>query len=537
MNAKPVCNVSALLVCSLSVVLGLSAQTVDLLKRYPTRLTEGDPAADRARPWEFSEADIFRLSRFQLEMGNKLRLETGPADVGIGHCKDGAVWAVLIPREGGKLTNQAATNGETISHVWLRFHPGEIERLFPAATVIGDGASALAAQMRIIAGAKFSSSWHAGMNAMIPEPKDLTVDVDTQGGPRRFFTVDTQAQKAEYVAAFARQFVKAPPRLSPALAEETFDKLWQAFDRDYAMFVLRPEVDWTRLRDQYRPRAVAAKSAYELAGICAEMLRPLRDLHIWLQVAGADVPVFNRPRASNSNPSAHQGIVGRLNNAGRDLEWAVTDDKIGFIAIYGWNSADLPNRFQEVLEEMRDTRGLIVDVRLNGGGSEDQAMAVAARFVPKPFVYAYSRFRNGPAHTNLTEKSSRTVSPRGPWRYNRPVVLLIGQKCMSSNESFIAMMSGDPDLTTIGDHTCGSSGNSRQLKLPLDITVSIPRWIDYLPDGTPLDERGFQPQIQFKPEPGAFEGKRDDLLKAALERLKKAPLPEKPIAGPAVGSE
>ena len=36
---------------------------------------------------------------------------------------------------------------------------------------------------------------------MIPEPKDMTVDVDTKDGPRRFFVVDTEARTAEYVAA------------------------------------------------------------------------------------------------------------------------------------------------------------------------------------------------------------------------------------------------------------------------------------------------------------------------------------------------
>ncbi len=174
-------------------------------------------------------------------------------------------------------------------------------------------------------------------------------------------------------------------------------------------------------------------------------------------------------------------------------------------------------------------------MRLNGGGDEPTAGKVAGRFLQKEFVYSCSQYRNGPSHTDLTEKYERKVSPRGPWRYNRPVVLLIGQKCMSSNESFIAMMSGDPEVTIIGDHTCGSSGNPRIVKLPLDMTVGVPRWIDYLPDGAPLDERGFQPKVQFKPEPGAFESDRDDLLKAALERLRKLALPEKPIEASACG--
>ena len=176
---------------------------------------------------------------------------------------------------------------------------------------------------------------------------------------------------------------------------------------------------------------------------------------------------------------------------------------------------------------MRDTRGLIVDVRLNGGGGEPLAGEFAGRFLKQPFVYASSQYRNGPSHTNLTEKFERRAAPRGPWRYDRPVILLIGQKCMSSNESFVGMMTGDPDATTMGDRTCGSSGNPKLVRLPLDLVVRVPQWIDYLPDGTPLDEHGFQPQIPFKATEGAFDGNRDDLLTAALDRLRKAPLPEK----------
>ena len=73
----------------------------------------------------------------------------------------------------------------------------------------------------------------------------------------------------------------------------------------------------------------------------------------------------------------------------------------------------------------------------------------------------------------------------------------------------------------MGDHTCGSSGNPKICNLPMDLTVAVPVWIDYKPDGQPLDENGFQPQVPFLPEPNAFAGARDDLLTAALARLRR----------------
>ena len=72
------------------------------------------------------------------------------------------------------------------------------------------------------------------------------------------------------------------------------------------MFALKPGVNWAQLREQYRPRALAARSTSEFAGICADMLERLRDLHVWLTVSGESVPVFNRFRADNANPAARR---------------------------------------------------------------------------------------------------------------------------------------------------------------------------------------------------------------------------------------
>src|ERR1017187_3888637 len=313
---------------------------VDLLQRYPTKLTAGDTRPNQARSWEFTEDDIFRITQFRLEVGKELRADVGPADLGIGHCADGAVWAVLIPRADGTLTSRG-TNQAVISHVWLRFHPKEIARLFPPEMVFNDGATNLLVQMRVIANAKMNSSWQAGGRAMIPEPNDMTVDMDTKDGPRRFFSVDTQSQTAEYVEAFENRSVRLPPALTPDLAMSAFDQLWEAFDQKYAMFKLRPEVDWAKLREQYRPKALACKSTYEFADVCANMLKNLRDLHVWLTVAGANVPVYNRSRSANANPQAYQTILGGLNQTG-PVAWAVTTNNIGFIAIFGWADSKIP---------------------------------------------------------------------------------------------------------------------------------------------------------------------------------------------------
>jgi hypothetical protein len=116
------------------------------------------------------------------------------------------------------------------------------------------------------------------------------------------------------------------------------------------------------------------------------------------------------------------------------------------------------------------------------------------------------------------------------------VILLMGQGCNSACESFCAMMAACPNVTTMGDHTRGSTGFPVPFKLEGGIEIYIPQWIAYLPDGQVIDGQGVLPDVHFVPKPDSFTGNRDDLLSMALERLRKEPLPAKNIEGPTIQS-
>ncbi|MGB0578463.1 MAG: S41 family peptidase [Limisphaerales bacterium] len=503
----------------LSLSISAWSASVDLQQSYPTQLTEGDTDGSRARAWEFAERDVFSLSRFELNVGSQLKLKTADADLGIGRSQDGAVWAVIMPRGGGSLTS--GSGNEKITHVWLRFHPQLIGELFPSKTVGTDGNAKLLSEMRRVANVKFAASWHSGPRALIPPSESLTVDVDTASGVRRFFIVDRNQGTVRYIDAFERRPVPPLPKFDPAQAAEAFDTLWSAFDREYAMFGLRAGLDWNDSKERFRPQALKATSTAEFADVCNRMLLELQDLHVHVSVNGEMLRGYSRLRVLNANPRAWKGLLPSLERTGREVLWAKTQDGIGYLCITGWSNHETPKLVDLVLEKLRDTRGLVFDVRLNGGGGELLARDVAGRFHAKDYVYAHSQFRNGPAHDDLGPRRSRTLKPRGPWRYEKPVVLLIGQKCMSSNEAFVLMMTGAPNVTSYGDRTAGSSGNPRRIELPFSITVNLPRWIALRPDGKPFDGTGIAPDGRFEAEENSFTGPRDDLLTAALNRLRQ----------------
>ena len=147
------------------------------------------------------------------------------------------------------------------------------------------------------------------------------------------------------------------------------------------MFAIKPRVDWSKLRESYRPRAAATTTNQELATILAEMLDHLEDLHVYVTVDGEYVPGYKRHRPLNANWKASAALIGQIISTAHDLDWGRTGDGIGYINIYRLSDAGLPDAFDEVLGQMADTKGLIVDLRFNGGGSEPLGCQIAGRFL------------------------------------------------------------------------------------------------------------------------------------------------------------
>ncbi|MCX7424845.1 MAG: S41 family peptidase [Planctomycetia bacterium] len=307
---------------------------------------------------------------------------------------------------------------------------------------------------------------------------------------------------------------------------EVFDRVWEAFDREYAMFAIKPKVDWAKLRETYRPRAAAAETNHELAAVISEMLDHLEDLHVYVTVDGETIAGYNRHRPLNANRNALPGLVGPITSTGHDLDWGRTADGIGYVNIFRLSDPALPEAFDDVLGRMADTRGLILDLRYNGGGSEPLGCQIAGRFLDRSRVYSLSQYRNGPKHTDLGPKHERTCGPVGPWHYAGPVVVLQGRKTMSSAESFALALAQCPRVTTLGERTAGSSGNPRRVDAGAGIVVNLPRWIDMDPAGKPIDAVGVAPRVKIEAKPEDFRGDRDPALSAALENLRSRPKSE-----------
>lgn len=490
---------------------------VDLQQQYPPTLDV--PLKPRGYEWKCEKADVWRLKNFKFTVGDRFQLELKSAQVVLGHHESSVLWAVVIPEQPGQLVKAAVGEGEHVTSVWMRFHPARLGELFPPETVIEQGDAIVLALARRLAGYKMRSSYHAGGLPMVPARESVVIDLETREGSRRFFVIDTDKSEVRYVDDFRTRPLPVPKTIEREQVLQVFDKVWSAFDREYAMFVVKPDVDWSKVRDEFRPRASEATDKFQLAELLAEALARLQDLHVAVRVDGFEVPVFDRPRPLNANRAALPRLVGNIVAASRDLSWCASENGIGYIAVDRLADPKLPQQFGEVLAQMDKTRGLIIDLRYNGGGNEQLAQEISGSFLDRERVYAQSQYRNGPLHTDLGPPRSSSCRPRNPWHYVGPVVVLQGQRTMSSAESFVLMLAQCPQVTTMGDRTAGSSGNPRQLDAGAGIIVNLPRWNPLDAEGKPFDGIGIPPAVVIDVAQDGFQDDRDSVLEAALQRL------------------
>ena len=298
-----------------------------------------------------------------------------------------------------------------------------------------------------------------------------------------------------------------------------FDALWSTFDREYSYFVHK-QIDWNALGAAYRPRAIASADQTGFIAVVRDMLGHLHDMHVVLRdPSGRATPTYDPQAFVNWDRSVWQQYIARANWVQGQGDWGYgVLDGVPYMTIGAWGANSIrPADFDNALERFRSAPGIILDVRMNPGGNDSLAFDVAGRFARGSVVFGYVRFRNGPSHGDFGPATSRTLNPRGSWQYAGQVLLLIGRRCASSNESFIAAMGQLPNVTLVGDRTAGSTGNPGTFPLANGWSYTVSRWIEYTADNQPIEDVGISPDVFVPTVAQDFGLGQDPVLEWALK--------------------
>ncbi len=306
-----------------------------------------------------------------------------------------------------------------------------------------------------------------------------------------------------------------------------YDLLWKDYNEMYGSFVVK-NINWDSLNHVYRPLININSSDLELYNTMTGLLSHLDDNHVTL------TPV-------NSNLQRYKsGILGRMgiftdfkldvvqnNYLIQSKEYCSTiqygklDNNIGYIHISniteGINFYE--KAFDDILEYMKETDGIIIDIRNNSGGIDQQSVYIAGRFTNKSKSAFTFRLKNGTAHDSFTPFYDYTVKPEGNFQYLNKVVLLTHRFTISAAETHTLTMARNDNVTIIGDTTSGAFSDMITRELPNGwmYTISVGDWRDFKKES--YEGIGYPPDVVIQNQPCDIENGKDEALEKAITIL------------------
>ncbi|MFI0479640.1 S41 family peptidase [Actinomadura sp. 9N215] len=331
-----------------------------------------------------------------------------------------------------------------------------------------------------------------------------------------------------------------PGRRDPVKA---FDVFWATFAENYPFFAAKG-IDWRSVRDRYRSRIGPDTTDDQLFGVLRAMIEPLGDAHTGIRIGertfegirpGTRLPtdieaflkqvqdVIEKRDTNKPLTTWARGLIGYADLPGR-LGYLRVLSFAGYTEAnsYQANAAELDRALDQIFRGNR-LRGLIVDLRINGGGSDALGLRLAARFTTRPYVAYTKKARNDPADpTRFTRPQPLSVRPKDGAGHTGPIALLTSTLTISAAETFTqAMIGRAPEPRRIGENTQGVFSDTMTRALPGGGRFRLPNELYLTKTGSTFDGPGIPPHTRT---PGVFSeeelnNNQDSAFDAALAYL------------------
>lgn len=307
-----------------------------------------------------------------------------------------------------------------------------------------------------------------------------------------------------------------------------FEVLAETFKDHYAFFGER-HIDWNSLYQKYRSQVSPNTSAPALYLIIKNMLDEFGDGHIQFSApAKIEAKAQQLAKSKSEEPAEKripswklaQEVAANLLNSpkskrGGTVRWGVLDGNIGYLQVnqmlglgdYGiddrasvpdyWKAyipimarksvLELTNDEQsgmasildEVMPDLKNTKGIIIDVRFNGGGKDEVGLEILSRFNQDQKVVGIKKAVQKPGFS--PEVPIYVAGTQEP--YLGPVCILTSKATASASEIFVMASLSLPNTTRIGGSTEGITSDMLDKTLPNG-------WEFSLSNETYLDNQG-----------------------------------------------
>lgn len=181
-----------------------------------------------------------------------------------------------------------------------------------------------------------------------------------------------------------------------------------------------------------------------------------------------------------------------------NVSWIMLAQQIGYIYVRRIQN-DLAEQLDRAVGELKDARGLVIDVRGNSGGGFDASRS----------------------HRNFALNDPE--EPERP-RFRGPIALLIDARCISAGEGWASWFVANQRARLFGEVTAGASSRKKTYTLKnglYNVTYPVKAYTGFL--DRPIERRGLEPDVPLQPTSRDLAAGRDTVLQAAERYLLDAP--------------
>lgn len=306
--------------------------------------------------------------------------------------------------------------------------------------------------------------------------------------------------------------------------KEVFEYAWKTIDERYSFFELK-NIDWDAVYSRFEPGISNSMTDEQFFDSLAVMVDVLKDGHTGVTSPFNShfyIGFFTRGLENYD----HRLIVDNYyhswgNRKGSFYHTALAENQVGYIAYSDFSNSFTDEDLDYLLTKYKDTKGIIIDIRNNFGGSIDNVFKLTKRFAKEKTLLYRSRTKTGPGHNEFSEPVETWIEPADSSKvsYYGKVCLLTNRKVYSAATMLTLSMRELPNVTVVGDTTGGGLGLPIGVELPNGWQIHFAGNQILGVDGSPSYEMGVPPDIQVDMKKEDMENGVDTIIETAIKAI------------------
>ena len=304
----------------------------------------------------------------------------------------------------------------------------------------------------------------------------------------------------------------------PDTPSGNLEALWHIIDEHYCFLDYKKAtigLDWDEVHARYSQRMNDKMTNRQMFEVLCDMLSELRDGHVNIFTSfdtGREWS-WQEDYPANVSDTLLRRYLGTDYKMSNGMQYRVLDDNIGYVRYSSFGNDVGASNLESMLVTLAPCRGLIIDIRDNGGGLITTAQELAARFTNEEMVVGYIQHKTGKGRNDFSKMEEQRLSPSSGRRWQKKVAVLTNRGVFSASNEFVKYMKCFPNTIVVGDRTGGGSGMPFSSQLPCGWSVRF--------SACPMYDRDKQ-HTEFGIDPDYFVSLTDDDFARGVDTIIEA---------------